>query len=208
MSNPSMTATNLQVLRHYDGNGPLQKILTPSAATKALFPTKAVPAGRVMHQNASGEAELGVGGTEVPFWSFRDSNRPSTGWSGESPKTATGLTWADGSSNGVLHFVGIEGLEIATTELAEAASNFTNNSLVASRRTDDAAYSTNEERANGAGKIYTTGVLNGKDAVVGVVSAAPGSYTKFGNTYVTLYTLYRPPVGGLVDGLTQPTWQS
>lgn len=196
--NPTMTPTNLQVLRHYDGDGNLQRIIKPAAAAEALFAGAGIPAGRCMSLNASGEAELGVVGRRVPFWLFRNTTSPSGGWNGESAQTATDLTWADGSNHAFLFFVGIEGLEIATTEFI-AEQTYVYNTLVSSRAADNAALSTDALRRDNAGKIYSTGVVHGAHPVVGVVSKPIGAYSKFGLSYVVLYTLYRPPVEGLIN---------
>lgn len=205
MANPNMTPSDLQVLRSYDGHGNLQKNLKPAAAQEALFADGAVPAGRCMSQNSAGEAELGCEGRDVPFWSFRRSDRPSGGWSGESPKTATTLTWQDGSNHQFLHFVGMQGLEIATSEFI-TGQTYTPNTLVAAKKSNDSGYSTDDERAAGAGKIYSTGVLYGLNNVVGVVSSPAASFVRFGLSYVTLYTMYAPPIEGIPGDLAEPTW--
>jgi hypothetical protein len=197
MANPSMVATNMQVLRSYDGDGNLQRIVKPAAAQEALFANGAIPAGRCMSLNSSGESELGVTGRRVPLWIFRRSNSPSGGWSGEAVASSSDLTWADGSNHAFLHFVGIEGLEIATTEFIDGQT-YTLNTLLSARMSDNAAYSTDAQRAAGAGVVYSTGVVHGAHPVVGVVSRT--GYERFNRNYVTFYTLYRPPVEGLING--------
>lgn len=207
--NPTMTASNLQVLRHYNGDGNLQRVVKPSAAQELIFKTTGgtgIPAGRCCSLNASGEAELGVTGRRVPMWLWRSTDKPSGGWSGDPVSVAPGLTWADGSKHLFLFFVGVEGLEIATTEYI-AGQTYAYNTLVSARMSNNSAYSTDTERAAGAGKVYSTGVLHGAHPVVGVVSVPPGSYgvsiegiKRFGSDYLVLYTLYRPPVEGILNG--------
>lgn len=199
--NPSMTPTNMQVLRSYDGEGNLQRNVEIAAAQEALFNGNGVPAGRCLSLNASGLGELGVTGRRFALWLFRNSTSPSGGWNGESAQTATGITWADGSKKQFLCFVGIEGLEIATTEfIAGGGNTYAFNALISARMTNNVAFADDAARAANAGKIYANGVLHGAHPVVGVVSRPQGTYKQFGMDYVTFYTLYRPPVEGILDG--------
>jgi len=202
MEIPSMTRNNLQVLRHYDGDGNLQRNVQMAAAQIALFATGAVPAGRCVSLGSDGLGYLGVAGSRVPLWLFRSTDKPSSGMQGPAAASATEMTWADGSVNAVLAFVGLEGLEIATTEYNKSET-FNYNDLVACRLSTNAAYTTDTERAAGAGVVFKTGVVHGAHAIVGVVSQPPtgiGSYSRFDNAYLCLWTCYRPPVAGLITG--------
>lgn len=208
-----MTETNMQVLRQYDGGMILQANVKPAAAQVAIFADGAIPAGRCCSRNSVGELELGVSGRRVPMWIWRRSDAPSTGSEYTPVSSATDLTFADGSTKQVLCFVGIEGLEIATTEYLKDSNNgngtYAINALVSARMTSDSSYADDAARAAGAGKLFFYNVFYGAHAVVGVVSAVGNTYgiepatgaRRFGLTYLQIYTLYRPPVEGLVTGI-------
>lgn len=198
MPNPRFNATDLQVLRHYDGDGNLQRVMKIPAAVEATFADNAVPAGRVLSLNsATGEADLGVPGKQVPMWLFRRTDRPSGGWKGEPATTATGLTWSDGSVEQFLCFVGIEGLEVATTEFDNAQTYNYNDFVIAPDGPKAIGLGWTLDQA---GRLTNQGVVYGAHPVVGVVSKIPGDYSRFNNTYLVVYTLYRPPIEGLLNG--------
>jgi len=200
MPNPTMTPSNLQVLRSYDGEGNLQRVIKPAAAQELIFKNTGgggIPAGRVCSINSSGEAELGITGSRVPMWLFRQTDRPSGGWQGEAVATATDMTWSDG----------IEGLEIATTEYITTGNTYALNGFVSSLMSNHSSLTTDALRAASAGKVFTLDVVYGAHAVIGVVSQVPGSYgvtsdgqKRFGRNYLVLYTLYRPAIAGLLTG--------
>ncbi|GIW89626.1 MAG: hypothetical protein KatS3mg109_0058 [Pirellulaceae bacterium] len=197
MPNPRFNATDLQVLRHYDGDGNLQRNMEMESAAESTFSDGVVPAGRVLSLSTNGKADLGVPGKQVPMWLFRRTDRPSGGWKGESPKTATGLTWSDGSVKQFLCFVGIEGLEVATTEFDSTRTYNYNDFVIAPDAVKAAALGW---AADEAGRLTNEGVVHGAHSIVGVVSKKPGDYSRFNNSYLVVYTLYRPPVEGLLAG--------
>ena len=200
MNIPSMTRNNLQVLRAYDGGTVLQRNVKMNDAQSALFSNGAVPAGRCISLGSDGEGYLGVSGNRVPMWLFRSTDKPSSGMQGPPATTATEMTWADGSVNAVLAFVGLEGLEIATTEYNKNET-FNFNDPLTARMSNNAAYSTDAARAANAGVVFKTGVVYGAHPVVGVVSdppTGPNNYRRFDQPYLVFYTCWRPPVAGLI----------
>ncbi len=201
MANPVMTKNKLEVLRSTKDPARLVKSLKPDPTQEAMWGGAGIPAGRCLHRNAIGEMELGVIGRQVPFWLFRDTNKPSGGWSGDSVATSPGPTWADGSEHVLLHFAGIEGLEIATTEFI--AGSYAIHDLLTAPTV--AGLSTDAQRMATAGVVTKVGVVHGKTPVVGVV-IEPAYYVPHNINMLVFYTLYRPPIEGLPDGLTQPTW--
>lgn len=202
----SMTAHKLEVLRSLDGfEGVLVKNLTPSAAQEALFPNSGMYAGRCLSRASDGSAELGVSGNRVPYWLFRTSNLPSTGMSSPvAVQNEVDLTYKDGRAHVVLCYAGIEGLELATTEfIASTGTPYALNQFLTAPVAS--AFSTDPEKVAGAGVLTNLGAVYGKDPIVGVVSES-AKRAPHKVDMLVFYTLYRPPVAGLANGLTEPTW--
>lgn len=203
MTNPTMTRNKLEVLRSTKDPARLVKSLKPDATQEAMWAPFGIPAGRCMHRNAAGEMELGVTGNQVPFWLFRDTDKPSGGNTGDGVDVAPHATWADGSEHVLLHFAGIEGLEIATTEFIAATYNM--HDFVTAPTV--AGYSTDADKKTNAGVVTKTNAVYGKNPVVGVCIEPAGQYYKpHGINMLVFYTLYRPPIAGLPNGIAQPTW--
>ena len=203
----NMTKQKLDVLRSVDGfENVLVKNVIPSSAQEALFPARNMYAGRCVSRASNGEVELGAKGRRVPMFLFRGSGAPSTG-SASSPvavENEVGLTTQDGAEHRVLAYVGIEGLELATTEfIVSSGTNYAINQFL--KAPDATDFSGDANILAGAGKITNHQVVYGKDAVVGITSEI-AHRTPHGIPMLCFYTLFRPPVEGLPDGIDEPTW--
>lgn len=202
------TRHKLDVTRTLDGfESALIKHLKPAAAQELLFPDRGIYAGRCMSRNSAGESELGCSGRRVPYWIIRTSNLPSTG-SFSSPvpiEQEVGLTVQDGAEHVVLHYAGIEGLEIATTEFLPAATTgvaWAINQLVAAP-TSAVVGGSDAAKLAAAGVVTNAAtVLHGRSAIVGVVSDVTLlTDMPHGVPMIQLYTLYRPPLEGVPAGV-------
>lgn len=193
----NMTRHKLDVTRTLDGfESALIKNLTPSLAQEALFPNYGIYAGRCMSRAVGGDAELGVSGNRVPYWMFRTSNLPSTGSASSVLAVADepGLTAQDGATHKVLHYAGIEGLEMATTEYnASSGTAYAINQFLTALPAS--SFSTDPDIVAGAGVVTNAGVVYGKTPIVGIVSET-ATVSPHGVAMLKFYTLYRPPIEG------------
>lgn len=209
LSDPGASMTNhkLDVVRSVDGvDKVLIKHLKMSAAQEALFPSRGIYAGRCVSRAANGDAELGVTGNRVPYFLFRTSNLPSTG-SFSDPTAiadAPGLTYQDGVDKAALCYASIEGIELSTTEFdSTAAAGYALNTFL--RAPAAGEFGTDAAIVAGAGVLTSDGCTYGATPIVGIVSQP--SFDKPHNiNMLKFYGLYRPPIEGLPNGLTQPTW--
>ncbi len=202
----AMSQHKLEVVKGIDGfEGTLVKNLKPSAAQEVLFPNAGVYAGRCMSRNSAGETELGCAGRAVPMWQFRTSNLPSTGYSDPiSVDTAVDLTQQDGREHRVLYYVGIEGLELITTEyIVSTGTAYAHNQFL--KAPPASAFSGDANIVAGAGVVTNAAVVYGKDAVIGVVSEL-STLATYRVPMLQFFSLYRPPIEGLAAGLTEPAW--
>ena len=98
-------------------------------ASSLLTGSTAVPAGRVAHLNASGEFELGAGGTQMPIFLWNGKDHPDVYNSGVSPTTST-THWHAISPTGVMSgLVATGGYELQTTEY-ETTGTYAANTLL------------------------------------------------------------------------------
>lgn len=197
----NMVAHKLEVIRSYDGEDTLQVNVKPDATQAAIFPNKAVFAGRCLHFNAARQGELGVSGHQVPLWLFRQTDRPSGGFNGVAATAATQLSWQDGSKGEYLAFVGIQGLEISTTEF-DTAQTYAINDLLTAPLFSDATFDTDAKKLAGAGVVSNKNtaaatVKWGKDPVVGVISNLDQTTPHAGLKMLRFYTIYMPPIEAL-----------
>lgn len=206
-----MTNHKLDVTRTLDGfESALIKNLTPSLAQEVLFPSSGIYAGRCLSRAANGDAELGVSGRRVPYFIFRTSNLPSTG----SPSTNVavtsdpGLTSQNGATHKVLCYAGIEGLEMCTTEFNNASGTpYAINQFLTALPAS--SFVGNDNIVAGAGVLTNASVVHGKTPIVGIVSEPqtdPVSFAPHQVPMLKFYTLYRPPIEGLPNGILEPTW--
>lgn len=205
----AMSQHKLEVARTIDGfENVLVKSLKPSAVQEALFPNNGIYAGRCMSRNSSGETELGCTGNRVPYWLFRTTNLPSTGYSDpQAVQNAPDLTQQDGREHVVLHFAGIEGLEMITSEYVKSSGTaYALNQFLKA----PAATGTDDNKVALGGVVTNHEVKYGRDAIVGVVSEMT-TQAAYRVDMLQFFTLYRPPIEAIdptiLNGVTEPVWQ-
>lgn len=204
--NLTMTEHKLEVARTIDGfENVLIKHVKMSSAQRAKFPHGGVFAGRCVSRNSSGEAELGVTGHRVPLWLFRDTNKPSTGSFSDPVAVADAphVTFKSDAVEKTLAYVGIEGLELQTTEFDADETYNINDFLTA----PPVGSMTDPEILESAGVITNAGIVYGRNPIVGIVSEV-GFTAPHRINMLSFYTLYRPAIAGLPNGIPQPTWQA
>lgn len=203
-----MTSHRLQPLRHFYQGAHLVVNAVPDAAQAALMTGGYIPAGRCMHLNPATKygqlpgSKLGcAGNNKIPVWLFRDSDAYSGGFPGDNVATSTAPVWADGSTGQLLHFVGLEGFELATSEFQKARDYTIGDYLKAPEYDNSGATHAN----NTAGIVTNDTVRWGTETIVGIV--APGEWAPYGlrssgsndqvldpdgTKMLAFYTTYRP----------------
>lgn len=89
-------------------------------------------AGRVVHLNASGEFETGVGTGDMPLFLFQSSNDPDVDNYGGDPSTDSDLPWVPVAPTGVMGaLVATGGYELWSTEYKSDETYHPNDKLTA-----------------------------------------------------------------------------
>ena len=209
----TMTQHMLTPLRHmYQGS----HLICNAAATpseEALFEHGAIPAGRAMHLVAAtgpGEvasAILGCSGNQkVPVFIFHESDQFSTGMPADIGLIDNGPNWAAGDEGQrILMFVGLEGFELATTEYDDGRTYLVGEYVRAPELSERGATAEQTFARDSAGKLTNDTVENGVETIIGMVSPGaetddPDGLDPYGNNVISIYTMYRPPIQGLLNG--------
>lgn len=173
-----MVTHRLQPLRHFYQGAHLIVNAVPDAAQAALATGGYIPSGRCMHLSPTTKygrmptSKLGcVGHNKIPVWLFRDSDAYSGGFPGQSSASATNIVWADGAYSNLLHFVGLEGYELATSEFKKTVAYVVGQYLIAP---EPATNDTAGMDAAGIVEPIALGIPDDK-TVVGIV--APGEFS-------------------------------
>jgi hypothetical protein len=205
-----MVSHRLQPLRYFYDGAHLTCTAVPDSAQSALMTEGFIPAGRCMHLDRTKKpgalqvSKLGCnGGKKIPVWIFRDSDAYSGGFPGHDVTTVNHVTWADGSFGNLLHFVGVEGYELATSEFDTTRTYYVGDWL----RAPEADTPLDATNLNDVAGIVTNNTVRlGRECVVGIVS--PNEWAPFqltagspahqldpnGTKMLSFYTTYRPPL--------------
>ena len=136
-----------------------------------------VPAGRVVHLNASGEYELGVSGTQMPMFLFQSSNDPDVSNDGGDPATDSDLPWVPVAPTGMMMaLVAVGAYELWSTEYVSAS--YAPNALLTAATGNGAA----------AGKLVA-GTISTHN-ICGVVSR--GLISRHNKTVLAFWPVYLP----------------
>jgi hypothetical protein len=139
-------------------------------------------------------------------WIFRDSDAYSGGFPGEDSTVVNGPSWADGADGLILHFVGLEGFELATSEYDVSRTYLVGEELRAPEYDPLFAGGASVHINTLAGVVTNQNVRYGRECIIGIV--APSEYSPLinrsavgnnvidenGTKILTFYTTYRPPL--------------
>lgn len=207
----NMTDHMLTPLRSFSKAGHLIVNAKVLPSEELLSEFSAVPAGRCMHlidATTSGQipvAKLGCSGNnKLPVFIFRPSDSYSAGFEGPDPTTEYGPSYDTGSEGVLLMFVGLEGTELQTTEF-DKTRVYKQGDYLRAPELGEVGTGNNVDAQTIAGILTNATVVHGAHTIVGMVSPGAGSPMDdpsgrdvYGNFILTLHTMYKPPVQGLL----------